>query len=137
MGESVPIRAGGTRLGVELHATAVSNLLRRVFIYKLKMIYSYFIVFLMALLAGLMYTPLGKWLDYKVTLPIPRIDQWPIPVGLVIIAALYLIVAIMMFMFLRFYLDVLYHVGALGLSYVFIWLILKKLAPQDYWGLDN
>jgi hypothetical protein len=40
-------------------------------------------------------------------------------------------------MFSRIYLDVLYHLAALGLSYLLLWLLFKKLARRDEtWDLD-
>ena len=137
MGEAKPIPAGGTRLGVELHATTVSNILQQVFIYKLPLIYSYIIVFIMALLAAVMYTPVGKWLDYKVEFTVPWIQkQVRLPLGVVIIGALYLGVFFVLFMFRRIYLDLTYHLAALVLSYGMLWLWWKNFAPDEGWHLD-
>jgi len=136
-GESRPIRAGETRLGVELHATTVSNILERVFIYKLALIYSYVIVLIMALLAGLMYTPAGKRLAHKVETPIPFTTRHvSLPVGVLIVAAVYLLVAVLLFMFRRIYLDVPYHLAALLLSSGGLWLFRKKLDPEKVVSLN-
>lgn len=137
MGEAKDVLAGGKRLGVQLHATAVSNMLRQVFIYKLYLIYSYAIIVVMALLALLMDTPLGKRVKFTVEVQIPSTNWKPkIPLGLVLMGAIYLIFAILTFMYWRIYLDVPYHLAALGLSYLLLWLIFTKLFPapveEDY-----
>lgn len=132
MGESKDVLAGGKRLGVQLHATAVSNMLRRTYIYKLYMIYSYAIIVVMALLALLMDTPLGKKAKFTVEVQIPWTKLKPnIPLGLVVMGGVYLIIAILTFMFWRIYLDVPYHLAALGLSYSLLWLVFTKLFPPE------
>jgi CHASE2 domain-containing sensor protein len=135
-GESRSVLAGGQRLGVQLHATTISNILQRVFIYKLYLIYSYVIILVMALLALVMDTRVGKRLKFIVEVRIPWTEQKvPVPLGLVIIAGIYLLIAIFVFMRWRFFLDVPYHLAALGLSYLLLWIIFTKLFPrkvEDY-----
>lgn len=131
MGESRDVLAGGKRLGVQLHATAVSNILRQVFIYRLYLIYSYAIIVMMALLALLMDTPVGRRLKFKVEVGIPWTDiKVNVPLGLVIMGGVYLIIAILTFMLWRIYLDVPYHLAALVISYFLLWLVFTKLFPQ-------
>jgi CHASE2 domain-containing sensor protein len=138
MGESKDVLAGGKRLGVQLHATAVSNILRQVFIYRLYLFYSYAIIVVMALLALLMDTPVGKRLKFTVEVRIPWTDiKVNVPLGLVIMGGVYLIIAILTFMVWRIYLDVPYHLAALCLSYFLLWLLFTKLFPppveeEDY-----
>ena len=125
-------------MGVQLHATAVSNILRQVFIYRLYLIYSYAIIVVMALLALLMDTPVGKRLKFTVEVRIPWTDiKVNVPLGLVIMGGVYLIIAILTFMVWRIYLDVPYHLAALCLSYFLLWLLFTKLFPppveeEDY-----
>jgi CHASE2 domain-containing sensor protein len=83
-----PVAPFGKRLGVEIHATAVSNILNDVYVHRLALIYSYLIVLVMAVVAALMYTRFGKWLDYKVEFPLPWTQtKLPVPIGLIIVAA--------------------------------------------------
>lgn len=138
MGDRKRVQAGGTRLGVELHATAVSNILRQVFISKLYLIFSYLIVFVMALMALLMDTPLGQRLKYSVPLQIRGTNiNIPVPIGLVIMGAIYLTIAMLVFKVWRIYLDVPYHLAALGLSYALLWLIFTALAPKPKGSLTT
>ena len=130
MGDLKDVLAGGKRLGVQLHATAVSNILNRVFIYKLALFYSYAIIVVMALLALLMDTPLGKRVKFTVEVQIPWTNWKPnVPLGLVLMSVVYLIIAILTFMYWRIYLDVPYHLAALCLSYFLLWLLFTKLFP--------
>jgi CHASE2 domain-containing sensor protein len=131
MGEARDVLAGGKRLGVQLHATAVSNILRQVYIYRLYLVYSYAIIVVMALLALLMDTSVGKRLRFKVEVRIPWTDiKVNVPLGLVIMGGVYLVIAILTFMFWRIYLDVPYHLAALVISYFLLWLAFTKIFPQ-------
>lgn len=136
IGESRDVLAGGQRLGVQLHATAISNILRQVFIYRLSLIYSYAIIVVMALLALLMDTPVGRRLKFTVEITIPWTSvKVNLPLGLVVMGVVYLIIAVLTFMFWRIYLDVPYHLAALCISYFLLWLIFTKLFPppeEDY-----
>jgi len=138
-GEEKAVLSGGTRLGVELHATAVFNLLHNIFIFKLAPIYNYLIILLMAFLAALLYTPVASWLDYKVNLPIPKTDlKVPIPLTIIIIALIYLVVAFLVYKQTRTYLDICYHLLALGISYGLSWAVLKIWFPvkEKGWTLE-
>ena len=131
IGDNKRVQAGRSRLGVQLHATAVSNILRQVFVQRLYLIFSYLIIFAMALLALLMDTPLGQRLKYSVGFQIRGTNiTIPIPIGLVIMGSIYLVIAIAVFKIWRIYLDVPYHLAALALSYTLLWLIFTFLAPK-------
>jgi len=138
-GDEQQVLPSGRRFGVEIHATAVSNILHDVYIYKLILIYSYLIIIGMALIAALMYTQFGGWLDHKIYCPLPWTEtKLPIPVGLIVIGAIYLLVAFLTYRYTKVYLDVSYHLFALLVSYFFLWLFLKKLyPPDDSWSLES
>jgi CHASE2 domain-containing sensor protein len=133
------VLSGGTRLGVELHATAIFNILHNIFIFKLSPIYNYLIILLLALLAALLYTPVASWLDYKVFFPVPRTDlKIPIPLTIIILGLVYLAVAFIVYKQTKIYLDVCYHLSALVISYALTWLVLKKRFPvkEKAWSLE-
>jgi len=131
MGDQKTVQAGVKRLGVELHATAVSNILREVFIHKLYLIFSYLIIVTMAFLALLMDTPLGQRLKYSVAFEVRGTNiSIPIPIGLLIMGSIYLVIAMSVFKIWRIYLDVPYHLAALALSYLLLWLFFTALAPK-------
>ncbi len=139
IGDSHEVLSGGNRLGVELHATAISNMLNNIFIYKLPPIYNYLVILFMSLLGALLYTPIGKWADFKVPIPIPWTDlKIPVPLGLIILAVIYLIFAFMVYKLTKVYLDVCYHLAALVFSYAALWFVLNKWFPDEEpeWGLE-
>jgi CHASE2 domain-containing sensor protein len=126
-GEARDVMSGGKRLGVELHATAVSNILHDAFIYKLGPGYNYLLILLMAFLGASLHTSIGKWLDFKVPIPIPKTQLTiQVPLGLIMLGFLYLIAAFLIYKLTKMYLDVCYHLAALALSYLAIWFVLTK-----------
>lgn len=128
--ESNKVLSGGTRLGVQLHATAVSNLLNNIFIYKLSPFKNYSLVLLMSLLGALPYTKIGGWANFKVPIPIPWTKlEIPIPLVLIILAVAYLIVAFVVYRKERVYLEIPYHLAALVISYAANWILIKIWFP--------
>jgi CHASE2 domain-containing sensor protein len=119
--------SGDSRLGLELHATAISNIFNKVFIYRLPPLQNFLIILLMSFLGALFHTPIGEWAQRPVRIPIPwTTSQLPIPVGIIVVSAIYLIVAFMVYRLTRVYLDVCYHIAALLISYGALWFVLKK-----------
>jgi hypothetical protein len=81
----------------------------------------------MSFLGALFHTPIGEWARRPVRIPIPwTTSQLPIPVGIIVVSAIYLIVAFMVYRLTRVYLDVCYHIAALLISYGALWFVLKK-----------
>jgi len=121
------ILSGETRLGIELHATAISNILNGVFIKTLSPSRNYLIILLMALLGAFLHTSVGRSLEFRVPIPIPFTAlQLPVPLGVIVVAAAYLIVGFAVYRLGRVYLDVCYHIAALLISYGGLWLVLNK-----------
>lgn len=130
-GELKDLLGGDQRLGVELHATAISNILNGVFIYKLSPFYNYLVILIMCLVAASLFTPPGKPLDYKIPIPIPWTKvSIPIPVGLLIIGGLYLLAAFLLYRRAMIYLDLCYHLTALFINHALISFVLKKKFPS-------
>lgn len=131
-GDLKDVLSGGKRFGVQIQATAISNILNEVFIYKLPPLYNYLIILLMALVAAALYTPLGECLRFSIPVPVPWTKLViPIPVSLIVLAVIYLLTAFIVYRSSRVYLDVCYHIAALGISYALIWLVLRKKFPPE------
>lgn len=131
-GELREVLSGGHRLGVELHATAISNILNDIFIYKLSPLHNYLMILFMALIPGILYTPWGKRFDYKIPIPIPKTGlTLPIPLAWFVLVGVYLLVAFIVYKKTRVYLDVCYHIAALTVSYALVWFVLKKKFPPQ------
>jgi len=136
MGEAQKILTGGTRLGVELHATAVSNILNETFIKKLPPLQNYLLILFMALLGAALHIRITKGstsqTPYTIPFTIPFVKiPVQLPLGVAILSALYIIAAFIIYKFTRAYLDVCYHIAALWLSYGLLWFVLNKWSPKQ------
>ena len=138
-GDLRDVFSGGKRYGVQLQATAISNILNEVFIYKLPPLYNYLIILFMALLAAALFTPLGQRLRFSIPITVPWTNLViPIPLSLIVLVVIYLLTAFIVYKSSKVYLDVCYHITALVVSYALIWFVLKKkfppeVAPQPEW----
>jgi hypothetical protein len=81
----------------------------------------------MAFLGASLHTSIGKGLDFKVPISIPKTQLTiQVPLGLIMLGFLYLVAAFLIYKLTKMYLDVCYHLAALALSYLAIWFVLTK-----------
>lgn len=106
------------RYGAEIQANAISNILQDVYIRHLSPAYNFLVILLMGALGALVHTRLGRRVQYKLVID-PKIikTQIVIPVTLLVICALYFVVAVSVYKHYRLVLDMAYHVTALFLLY--------------------
>ena len=106
------------RYGAEIQANAISNILQDVYIRQLSPAYNFLVILLMGAAGALVQTRLGRWVQYKVVID-PKIikTQIVIPVTLLVICALYFVVAVSVYKHYRLVLNMAYHVTALFLLY--------------------
>ncbi|HUR99715.1 MAG TPA: CHASE2 domain-containing protein [Pyrinomonadaceae bacterium] len=139
-GEMQTLLTGEKRLGVDIHASAISNILNGIFISRLSPLHNFFIIFFMALLGAALHSGPGKWIDFKLPVPIPWTSFQPkVPIVLVFIAALYILAAFLAYKVSRVYLDVCYHIAALLISYAGLWFVLDKWfsKQEPIWKLNG
>jgi CHASE2 domain-containing sensor protein len=128
--DSRPILSGGERLGVELHATVISNIIHNVFIFKLLPIYNYLVILSIAFVVALLYRPVGKRLEIPIKIPGTEFIV-KIPGALFLISAAYVVIAFLVYKETKVYLDVCYHVTAVFLTYYLVWFVLKWRFPSQ------
>ncbi len=109
------------RYGAEIQANAVSNILQDVYIRYLSPAYNLLVILLMGAAGALVQTRLGRRVQYKLVID-PKIikTQIVIPVTLLVISALYFVIAVSVYKHSRLVLEMPYHVAAL---FAFYWVV--------------
>ena len=133
---------GDAIFGVEIHASAISNLLESVHIVPLSPLSNFVVILLMSLCAVAMRVWLGRWGHYKLSLkrvlrdvPVlpPFIKEAEVPVALFVAVLLYFFCTFLAYRDYRLVFDFSYHISALLLAYWSAGMIVRKTAslPED------
>ena len=108
----------GDRFGVEIQASAISNLLTGGYFEPLRRSYHYLVIALMIGIGALLNTRFWKWMRWNIPFELPVIKkQVQVPFSLLLVALLYLAIAFIAYKQKRIIFNFNYHLLALVLGY--------------------
>ena len=123
-GDVVPLADSGKnpRYGSEMHATAISTILRGQYLRPAPVLYHYLAILLLIAITACLEIRFSKWMDKKVTISLPialpsPFDKITIPVAVVVISIVYILLAVLAFKLEHIVFDMSYHLAALILTY--------------------
>lgn len=109
----------GGRFGVEIQASAISNLLVGGYFEPLRSSFHYLVIAVMMGIGALLNTRLWRWMRYSIPFELPVIKkQLEVPFSLLLVAALYLGIAFILYKQKAIILNLNYHLLALVLGYL-------------------
>ena len=127
--------AGGPRFGVEMHANAISTLLKKTYVRPLPFAYHLAAIVFLIAIGACLQVRCSSWMTHKLTVPIPitlpaPFDKLQIPTAIVVIIFIYVFGAILAFKWRHIVFDMSYHLAALILTYTLFVLFRSKLTVQ-------
>ncbi len=109
----------GDRFGVEIQASAISNLLTGGYFEPLRHSYHYVVITLMIVIGALMSTRFRGWMRLKIPFTLPAINKpLEVPVSLLVITLFYFLLAFIIYKQKGIILNFDYHILALVLGYL-------------------
>lgn len=130
------VSANQSRYGFEIHATAISDLLEGVSVRPLRWGGHFAAILLMCAVALAAQTVLSKWTGPSLALkklpfvPVEVESEMKIPFLVIILLAVYLVSAFLIYKSLHLILNITYHATALLLAYTWIGFIKKRSRPK-------
>lgn len=124
--------SGGPRFGVEMHANAVSTLLKKTYVRPLPFAFHLAAIVGLIAVGACLQIRCSTWMNHKLTVPIPitlppPFDKIQIPTAIVVIIFIYVFGAILAFKWGHIVFDMSYHLAALILTYTLFVLFRSRL----------
>jgi hypothetical protein len=121
----------GGRFGVEIQASAISNLFTGGYFEPLGRSYHYLVITLMIVIGVLANTRFRRWMRFKIPFSIPVIDKpLEVPLSLLVIIAFYFFIAFILYKEWSIILNFNYHILALFLGYFIVGRLKKGITLQ-------
>jgi len=119
-----------SRYGSEYHAAAISTILAGSYLRQLPILYHYFAILLLVVIAAFLQIRFSSWMARTQTVPLPflpaPINKITIPTPILVISLAYILVVVIAFKVGHIVFDMSYHLAALILTY-FLFLICRPL----------
>ena len=110
------------RYGSEMHATAISTILREQYLRTAPVLYHYLAILFLIALTACLQIRFSKLMGQKLTIPLPiglpsPFDKITIPTAIVVISFAYILIAVLAFKLGHIVFEMSYHLAALILTY--------------------